>query len=182
MPAERSGIEPDTKDWTWVLRRPCPECDFVAGAFDVTRTGVTLRENARAWAGLLGGDETALRRRPDPATWSVLEYACHVGDVFGVFDERLVRMLTEDNPTYTNWDQDGTAVEGRYGEQDPAAVATGLQRSAAVLADRFDGVTGGQWARTGVRSDGAHFTVESLARYLVHDLVHHLHDVGGATS
>ena len=106
MPAERSGIEPDTKDWTWVLRRPCPECDFVAGAFDVTRTGVTLRENARAWAGLLGGDETALRRRPDPATWSVLEYACHVGDVFGVFDERLVRMLTEDNPTYTNWDQD----------------------------------------------------------------------------
>ena len=61
-------------------------------------------------------------------------------------------------------------------------MATGLQRSAAVLADRFDGVTGGQWARTGVRSDGAHFTVESLARYLVHDLVHHLHDVGGATS
>jgi hypothetical protein len=21
-------IVPDTKDWTWVLRRPCPECGF----------------------------------------------------------------------------------------------------------------------------------------------------------
>ena len=21
-------IEPDTKDWTWVLDRPCPECGF----------------------------------------------------------------------------------------------------------------------------------------------------------
>jgi hypothetical protein len=25
-------ILPDTKDWTWVLDRPCPECDYDAGA------------------------------------------------------------------------------------------------------------------------------------------------------
>ena len=30
-----------------------------------------------------------LRRRPDPATWSTLEYACHVRDVFRLYDERL---------------------------------------------------------------------------------------------
>src|SRR5665647_1019250 len=24
-------IEPDTKDWTWVLQRPCPECGMAAG-------------------------------------------------------------------------------------------------------------------------------------------------------
>jgi len=23
---EPEQIEPDTKDWTWVLQRPCPEC------------------------------------------------------------------------------------------------------------------------------------------------------------
>jgi hypothetical protein len=34
-----------------------------------------------------------------------------------------------------------------------------------------------QWLRTGTRSDGARFTVESFARYLIHDPVHHLHDV-----
>jgi hypothetical protein len=45
------------------------------------------------------------------------------------------------------------------------------------LADRFDGVKGKQWGRTGTRSDGARFTVESFARYLIHDTMHHLHDV-----
>ena len=27
-------IEPDTKDWTWVLDRPCPECGFEASTRD----------------------------------------------------------------------------------------------------------------------------------------------------
>ncbi len=75
--------------------------------------------------------------------WSPLEYACHVRDVFPLFDERLVLMLAQDGPQYANWDQDATAVE-RYAEQDPV---------------------------------GATFTVESFARYLLHDLVHHLHHV-----
>jgi len=34
-------------------------------------------------------------------------------------------------------------------------------------------------SRPGFRSDGARFTVESFARYFVHDLAHHLHDVTG---
>jgi hypothetical protein len=29
-----------------------------------------------------------------------------------------------------------------------------------------------------VRSNGDEFTVESLGRYHLHDVVHHLHDVG----
>jgi len=40
-------------------------------------------------------------------------------------------------------------------------------------------VTGAQWRRTGNRSDGASFTVETFARYFVHDPVHHLYDVTG---
>jgi hypothetical protein len=40
-------------------------------------------------------------------------------------------------------------------------------------------VTGAQWERTGRRSDGARFTVETFARYFIHDPVHHLYDVTG---
>jgi hypothetical protein len=43
-------------------------------------------------------------------------------------------------------------------------------------------VTGSQWQRTGRRSDGASFTVETFARYLIHDPVHHLYDVTGQRS
>jgi hypothetical protein len=41
-------------------------------------------------------------------------------------------------------------------------------------------VSAGQWQRTGRRSDGAHFTVETFARYFIHDPVHHLYDVTSA--
>ena len=38
-------------------------------------------------------------------------------------------------------------------------------------------MTGDQWQRPGGRSDGARFTVGTLARYLLHDPVHHVWDV-----
>lgn len=174
------AIVPDDKDWTWVLDRACPDCGFDAATFPAGEvSGLTLRV-AGAWRSLLT-DRPAedLRRRPAADTWSPLEYGCHVRDVLRLYDERLVLMLTQDGPRYPNWDQDVTAVADRYGEQDPAEVAEDLASAAARLATRFSTVTGSQWERTGKRSDGAFFTVDSFARYFVHDPVHHLHDVNG---
>jgi hypothetical protein len=88
-------------------------------------------------------------------------------------------MLTEDAPRFANWDQDETAIANRYSEQDPATVAAELVAAAAPLADRFNGVSGAERDRTGNRSDGSHFTVDTFARYLLHDLVHHVYDVTG---
>ena len=170
-------IVPDTKDWTWVLHDRCPECGLdtrQVRAEDVPRI---LRDVAAQWAAVLDGDEA--RRRPSPHVWSPLEYACHVRDVFRVFDGRLQRMLTEDNPLFPNWDQDAAAVAARYGEQDPAVVERELREAADTLAGRFESVSGDAWKRTGSRSDGARFTIETFARYLIHDPVHHLHDVTG---
>jgi hypothetical protein len=169
-------IVPDDKDWTWVLDRRCDECGFDATAFPVTETGARTRANAAAWEVLLQRDDAALRFRPD--RWSVLEYACHVRDVFRVYDGRLSRMLAEDGPHYDNWDQDDTAAVEEYHAQDPARVSAELVDAAETVAARFDGVAPDQWGRTGFRGDGAVFTVESFARYFVHDPVHHLWDVG----
>ena len=170
-------ITPDDRDWTWVLERPCPECGFDTRTVDPAAVGDLVRENASAWQHVLARPDVATRSRPD--RWSPLEYACHVRDVFRLYLERLDLMLTQDGPHYPNWDQDETAVRDRYGEQRPATVAVELTRAAAALADRFDEVEGEQWSRTGFRSDGAAFTVESFARYFVHDPIHHLWDVSG---
>jgi DinB superfamily len=169
-------IVPDTKDWTWVLERPCPECGFDARAFPREQVGRMVRENAAAWQDVLAR-HGGLTTRPSDDRWSAVEYACHVRDVFRLYDERLEMMLTDDDPNFPNWDQDVAAVEERYNEQDPVAVAGDIATAAAQLADRFDGVSGDTWQRTGNRSDGARFTVESFARYMVHDPVHHLDDV-----
>ena len=167
---------PDTKDWTWVLERRCNDCGFDASTFDVETTAPAVRDLGQRWQAVLLSEDVAVRPRPD--TWSDLEYACHVRDVFRRFDLRLTMMLTEDDPQFENWDQDRAAIEDDYGSQDPAVVSVEIAEAAAALADRFDSVSGDEWTRRGVRSDGAAFTVQTFAQYLMHDPVHHLWDVG----
>jgi hypothetical protein len=168
-------IEPDTKDWTWVLERPCPECGFDTRTVAPEAVAGLTRSVAADWAALLRGPGVATR--PAPAVWSPLEYGCHVRDVFRIYDQRLRLMRTEDDPLFPNWDQDATAVAERYGTQDPAAVATELLAAGTTLADQFDQVT--DWTRPGRRSDGAHFTIATFARYYVHDPIHHHRDATG---
>ncbi|MDQ4039228.1 MAG: DinB family protein [Actinomycetota bacterium] len=169
-------IAPDTKDWTWVLDRPCPDCGLGGRAVSGRDVAPMLRFSVAAWQDVLRGKD--VRLRPAPSTWSPLEYACHVRDVCQRFDARLRLMLTRDDPDFENWDQDGTAIASRYGDQDPAVVAAELEAAAHSFAALLDSVSDDQWHRTGRRSDGAQFTVDSFARYFIHDLVHHLHDVG----
>lgn len=168
-------IVTDDKDWTWVLERRCPECGFDATPVTFDRLPALIRTNAAAWPALLTRADVA--RRPSPDRWSALEYACHVRDVFGLGTTRLNRMLAEDGARFENWDQDAAAVEGRYDRQDPATVADELLAAADALAGVVAEITPDRYARTGMRSDGAVFTIESFGRYIVHDPIHHLADV-----
>jgi hypothetical protein len=170
------AIVPDDKDWTWVLTKPCPECGFAPASIKATDVADMILANAQTWRAVLQRGDA--RVRPASNAWSPLEYACHVRDVFDLYDMRLHLMLDLDAPTFPNWNQDVTAVEQRYDTQDPALVATELTTAAERLAASFRAVEADQWQRTGFRSDGAHFTIDSFARYLIHDPVHHLRDVG----
>jgi len=170
-------IEPDTKDWTWVLDRPCPECGFDAAEVPLDEIAPRILENAATWPVIVMYADAAVR--PAPNVWSPLEYACHVRDVYRVMASRLRLMLDRDNPEFANWDQDATAEQEHYSEQDPARVAEELTTAAEELAGLFDSVGDAQWERPGRRSNGSLFTVASLGRYTLHDVVHHLVDVEG---
>jgi hypothetical protein len=165
----------DTKNWTWVLEERCPECGFEAAALPRDQIGAQARSVADAFATFLGEDH--VRERPSPEVWSTLEYGCHIRDVFRVMDGRLALMLDLDGAEFENWDQDATAIEDRYDLQDPATVAAEVLTSGAAVADAFDSVAGDQWSHRGLRSNGSEFTVETLGRYLVHDVVHHVGDI-----
>ena len=170
------AIVPDTKDWTWVLERPCAECGFDPMAQGVADLPRLLHDTAMSWAQVLERGDVA--ERPEPRVWSALEYACHVRDVHELFGQRLRLMLEEDEPTFANWDQDATAVESDYGSQDPAIVSVALVEAAGDVAGVYATVTDETSDRPGVRSNGDRFTVETLGTYHLHDVVHHLHDVG----
>ena len=127
-------IEPDTKDWTWVIERVCPECGFDAAAVGRDEVGPAILANAAGWQEVLTG---LVDDRPAPTVWSPLEYACHVRDVLRLYDLRL---------------------------------STELSEAAATIAGRFASLSAEQWTRTGRRSDGASFTVDTFARYFLHDV------------
>jgi hypothetical protein len=168
-------IVPDTKDWTWVLDRVCDECGYDARSVIRDHVPSAIRRSAADWLEVLA--TPGVRRRPGPQIWSPLEYACHVRDVFRIYDQRLQLMLEENDPLFANWNQDETALAERYWEQDPVVVSPALLEAADGIARRFAGVRDSEWSRTGRRTDGASFTVDSFARYFLHDPVHHLHDV-----
>jgi hypothetical protein len=167
----------DTKNWTWVLERQCPECGFDAATLERSDIRAATRSVAERYLAFLVADDHEVRARPEPEVWSPLEYGCHVRDVFTVMSERLRRMLDEDGPAFANWDQDAAAVDEHYERQDPVVVSSELMANGAAIADLFAAVSGDTWLRPGYRSDGAAFTVESLGRYMVHDIVHHVWDL-----
>ncbi|WP_026919373.1 DinB family protein [Gordonia shandongensis] len=169
-------IEPESKDWTWVIDTPCVDCGFDPGT--LTRAGVADRIAASA-----AGWETVLSRpgvaeRPDPQTWSPLEYACHVRDLYTVMRQRLELMRERQPARFADWDQDAVAVAGDYRGQDPVAVGAALAANAREFADAYRAVPERDWTRRGERGDGRPFTVETLARYAIHDVEHHRVDVG----
>ena len=168
-------IEPDDKDWTWVIAQRCPECGFDGSTVSHTEVAGRIRADADEWPRRLGAADATVR--PRPTVWSALEYGCHVRDVHRKFNERVEMMLDEDEPRFPNWDQDATAIEDDYGSQDPAVVTSELVDAAGAVAVIYDHVPSDAWSRRGLRSNGSEFTVASIAVYHLHDIVHHAHDV-----
>ena len=87
-------IQPDTKDWTWVLSQRCPECGFTATDVDGPAIAGTVRDLSPRWVSALHRADA--RDRPDPTTWSTLEYGAHVRDVMRSGD--AVPAVSPDTP------------------------------------------------------------------------------------
>ena len=176
--ADLEAVPPDEKDWTWTLTRRCPDCGLAAGEVDPRTLAPRALAAAEEWVQILLS-HPAVEARPEPQVWSPLEYGCHVRDVYRLFDERLGQLLTEDHPRFANWDQNETAVRERYGLADPETVAAELEAAALPFVQRVRGLQESDLGRTGVRSNGSEFRVDTLLQYFLHDVVHHLWDVTG---
>jgi hypothetical protein len=176
VPSSEPAAPPaDDKDWTFVLDSPCPECGYLGSAVPIAELPDRVRAATAPWPQILARPDAAVR--PAPTVWSALEYGCHVRDVLRVFTGRLELMRNSDDPLFPNWDQDATALEERYWEQDPAVVSGELMVAAAENVVGWSSVRADEWDRPGRRSNGSAFTVATLGQYFLHDLVHHLHDV-----
>src|SRR5689334_9106623 len=77
----------------------CDECGFVyADLAPDDVPGVLLEGTAAHRDRLVTAGPDLVRRRPEPDTWSALEYVAHLRDVLLVQRERVIRALVEDVP------------------------------------------------------------------------------------
>lgn len=172
--APQPGI-PDTRDWTTVLDSGCEECGY--RPHDPALTGAQLRSALDRWLVVLGRGDVA--RRPAPRIWSPLEYGGHCRDLIEVLGDRVAVMSDEERPTFDDFDGEVAVREHEYWRIDPADLAERLERSTARTLGILDRVGPGDRERTGLRGDGFEFTIATLCQYIVHDVEHHLVDVGG---
>lgn len=160
----------------------CEECGYV---FDVD--AADLPERLTAVAGVLGERLTGAtspgaRRRPAPDSWSALELACHVRDVFLVQRERIVSTLVEHRPSFPVMHREERVLLERYADQPPAAVAADLGVAARLLAGVLTGRSAAELDRPCVYNYPVP-TERSLlwiGRNALHEGEHHLGDVDRA--
>ncbi len=120
--------------------------------------------------------DAVFRRRPDPATWSALEYTAHVADVLDHLGPAIRRIVIEDNPSVSFFDNDERAATKRYNELERAEVLGWLELACGELASVIEGVNADDWTRTG-RLDMGERDALTVARNGVHEGSHHLRDV-----
>lgn len=167
---------PDSKDWTWILDGVCNECGQDVRALNPKQIAGLVRGSVDLYTTVLQHGD--VRLRPSPQVWSPLEYCAHVSEMYEVMTRRLELMISQEAPTFANWDQDEAAIHNNYASLSPEHVARQLNDSAAGFAGVLEGLEDSQIPRRGYRSNGSVFTVATLSQYAWHDAVHHLHDLG----
>lgn len=170
-------VEGDSKDWTWVLERPCPDCGFDPAAVDVRAIPEVVRDAARRFTFALERPDAGVRATP--GVWSTVEYAQHVADMLEVMTGRLGLILASggQGAQFNDWDQDAAAIAKEYWKANTHVTAILLKERADAAASGWAEPEGEQWQWPGLRSNGSQFTARTLGAYMVHDLTHHLHDV-----
>lgn len=166
-----------------MMTNDCEACGFVDAAVTMEDAVVALRGFGRRYRAPLtrflpGEDGDAiLRERPQPAVWSALEYAGHVGQVFRNYNDWVRRALVEDDPVIEAPTPD-EAVEAEWcNEADPVEVAGAIAERAEALAATLEAVPEDATHRCHVRR-GEHRSVIFTARRAVHEGNHHLLDIG----
>lgn len=144
--------------------------------------GVAVRSFPRRYRALLvtpgadDGPNAVFRRRPDPSTWSALEYAAHVADRLDHLGPAIRRISYENHPTIEVFDNDERALAKGYNALERTEVLGWLELACDELASVLADVPADDWARTGVVA-GAERDSLTLARDGVHEGSHHLRDV-----
>ena len=121
---------------------------------------------------LQGLDDAALRFRPTPDDWSIMEIVGHMMDVGALWPARTRQMLATDNPNLTAVDPDWVRQRDYHNKQ-PGFLLISLAEQRAEYVEFLRVLRPAQLARTGIHPTRGPLTVEqAIAALADHDRIH----------
>jgi hypothetical protein len=121
-----------------------------------------------------GLDDEAIRRRPAPGEWAIVEVVAHMADSDERAAERIDRILTEEVPDLPAFDQERLAVERHYIGLDLANELHRLEAGLHELAVRLEHLEDAGWRRSGRHDEHGLMSVELYLSHVVAEDVDHL--------
>jgi hypothetical protein len=121
-----------------------------------------------------GIPDGALRHRPEPDEWAIVEVVAHLADTDERTLGRLQRMLAEDEPQLPAYDQAALAVERGYIR---SSVEAELDRFEAIRTEQVEllaALDDGGWRRIGHHAEHGPITVQQLTAHSVGEDMDHL--------
>jgi len=119
-----------------------------------------------------GLDDAALRFRPAPNEWSIMELVGHIIDVGTLWPGRTRQMLATDNPTLAALDPDWVRQRD-YQNKQPSFLLITLAEQRAEYVEFLRILRPAQLARTGIHPTRGPLTVEQgIAALADHDRIH----------
>lgn len=155
----------------------CGECGIDPDAISVTDATDALRTFPRRYREALAGvSDAALRERPTPGTWSLLEYATHVSEVLELYDLALPMVLEQSNPAFPGFDVDGEAANRPEWTLDVGFALDGITRACTSLVARAQGTPWAGWERP-FSIGGVEYEARVFLEKAAHEGAHHLRDL-----
>jgi hypothetical protein len=157
----------------------CNICGFVYDLESTTDVAPQIAATAAQLSAIVAAEYPIGIHRPDAETWSILEYGCHVRDVFLVQRERVLLALRVDEPHVVAMGRDERVEDDGYNGQRPADVARQIGDAALMFTGVLDRLNKQSWQRTLIYNYPSPVarTLAWVAAHSLHEVVHHLADV-----
>jgi hypothetical protein len=141
---------------------------------EITQCEQQLKQNARRLAALVQDvDERQARWRPDPASWSILEVACHLlEEEQKDFRVRLDITLHRPDEKWPAIDPQGWVTAHAYNEQDLEATLAQFRAERQASLTWLAGLQGADWAASYDAPWGPIRAGDLLVAWAAHDLLH----------
>jgi uncharacterized damage-inducible protein DinB len=147
------------------------QIDHIKTRWDILRK---LQETPNIIVALCRGvSDEALRRKPAPEKWSMLEILCHLRDVEFLFVERYGKIANHDRPQLRMINQDELATKLKYNEDDPLAVLREFQALRVQTVLVLSALAQQGWERVGLHPKRGEFSIAAHAvMHVAHDANH----------